>query len=165
MTEKDIRDKLVSYIRDAHAMESNVLQMLNGMIATTSDEQIRSELEHHKDETREQITRLEGRLEAHGESSSAVKDVGAIMGALAKGVADVVRGDKAGKNARDGFVTENLEIAAYELLERLATRAGDTETAEVARTNRSEEEAMRDKIAANWDKFIDLMLEEEGVRF
>lgn len=164
MAEKDIQDKLISYIRDAHAMESNVLQMLNGMIATTGDADIRSDLEHHKEETKEQIARLEGRLEAHGESTSTVKDVGAIMGALVKGVADVVRGDKAGKNARDGFVTENLEIAAYELLERLARRAGDEETAQVARANRAEEEAMREKIAGSWDKFIDLMLAEEGVK-
>lgn len=164
MSEKDIEDKLVSYIRDAHAMESNVLQMLNGMIATTSDETIRTALERHKAETEQQIARLQGRLEAHGVTTSTVKDVGAIVGALTKGVIDVVRGDKAGKNARDGFVTENLEIAAYELLERLAQRAGDEETAQVARANRVEEEAMRDFFASNWDTFIDVMLEEEGVK-
>ena len=160
---KKIQDKLVGYIRDAHSMERNVLQMLTSMISTTNDAQIREALELHRRETEGQIDRLAERLKAHGESTSTVKDVGAVVGAMTKGVGDAVRGDKAAKNARDGFVTENMEIAAYELLERLATRAGDEVTAEVARSNKAEEEAMRDIIASNWDRTVDLMLAEEEV--
>ena len=158
--EKDVQSKLVSYLRDAHAMERNVQQMLNSMVVTTGDDTIRNQFEHHKSETLQQIQRLEECLDRHGEEKSTIKDAGAIMGALAKGVQDAARSDKGGKNARDGFVTENMEIAAYELLERLAQRAGDNQTAQVARQNRAEEEKMRDFIASNWDRFLDLDLQQ-----
>ena len=85
------------------------------------------------------------------------------MNALMKGVVDMARSEKAGRNARDGYATEHLEIASYQLLERVAQAAGDEETAEVARRNRKDEEAMAKKIEANWDKFADLSLREAGV--
>lgn len=157
-----IEGQLVEYLKDAHAMEANVDRMLDGMIRTTDDREIRNQLEHHKDETQRHKQRLEECLQAHGEDASTVKDIAAQGGAFMKGLVDMARSEKPGKNARDGFVTEHLEIASYELLERVAKRAGDEKVAEVARQNRADEEAMAEKIASNWDKFVDLTLKEEG---
>ncbi len=162
MAEK-LQEKLIDYLEDAHAMEQNVRQMLDSMVSTTKDDQILQELEHHKIETERHEQLLRDRLQAHGRDPSLRKQTQTMAGALLKGVTDQVRGDKPGKNARDGFVTEHMEIAAYELLERLAQRAGDEETAEAARQIRRDEEAMAQKIASNWDKFIDLTLAEEGI--
>jgi ferritin-like metal-binding protein YciE len=144
-------------------MEQNVLRMLDGMISTTEDEEIRSELRHHKLETEQHAERLEQRLAAHEASPSTAREAAGIMNALMKSVVDMVRSEKAGRNARDGYATEHLEIASYQLLERVAEAAGDEETAEVARQNRSDEEAMAKKIDANWDKFAALSLREAGV--
>jgi ferritin-like metal-binding protein YciE len=163
MADQRLTEKLGDYIEDAHAMETNVLQMLDSMIATTTDSRIREDLERHKDQTEKHEERLRRRLQALGRETSTRKEVQTIAGALMKGVVDQVRGDKPGKNARDGFVTEHMEIASYELLERLAERAGDTETAKIARTNRRDEETMAKRIAGKWDKFVDLTLEEEGI--
>ncbi|MFN2526413.1 MAG: ferritin-like domain-containing protein [Actinomycetota bacterium] len=163
MATADLDSLLNSYLRDAHAMERNVHQMLVSMIATTDDPEIKEGLERHKNETERQVERLAGRLEARGEDASIIKDSAAIMAAFFKGLADLVRTDKAGKNARDGYVTEALEIASYHLLERLAEAAGDADTAQVARTNRAEEEAMRGAFDSHWDRFMELVLEERGV--
>jgi ferritin-like metal-binding protein YciE len=164
--EEKLRRKLVEYVQNVHAMEQNVLLMLDSMIVTTRDREIVNMLRQHKDETRRQEQRLSERRRVLGGLglTSVGKDLAAIAAAQAKGVADLWRADKAVRNARDAFVTEHLEIAAYELLERLAERAGDPETAEVARTNRAEEEAMAERIAASWDRFLDLTLSEEGIR-
>jgi ferritin-like metal-binding protein YciE len=159
-----LEEKLVGYIDDAYAMEQNVLRMLDSMIGTTEDPQMKRLLERHRKETEKQAERLEERLRAHGSSPSKVKKAGGIMGALAKSVLDITRGDSAGRNARDGFATEHMEIASYELLERVAKKAGDKETAKVARQNREEEEKMARGIASKWNKVVDLSLKEEGVK-
>jgi ferritin-like metal-binding protein YciE len=159
-----LEEKLVEYIDDAYAMEQNVLRMLDSMIGTTKDPQMKRALERHKKQTEQQAERLEGRLRAHDASPSTVKEAGGVMAALMKSVVDVARSDSPGRNARDGFATEHMEIASYQMLERVAKLAGDTETAAVARKNREEEEAMARSIASKWKKIVELSLKEEGVR-
>jgi ferritin-like metal-binding protein YciE len=158
-----IGGQLVKHIDEAISMEENVKRMLDGMIATTDDPGVIDLLEHHKLETEEHSQRLRRRLDAHGAAPSLVREATGILGALAKLPLDVVRGEKAGRNARDGYATEHMEIAAYQLLERIAMQAGDEETAEVARLNRAEEEAMARKLDEHWDLFAEMSLREEGV--
>jgi ferritin-like metal-binding protein YciE len=158
MTNPELHDKLVDYIQDAHAMEQNVLKMLDSMIENTDDEATLALLRHHHADTEQHEARLARRLETIGEGTSGRKQAQTIIGGALKSVVDSVRGDKPAKNARDGYVTEHIEIAAYELLERLAIRAGDHDTADIARHNRADEQAMAQKIAANWDHVLDLTL-------
>jgi ferritin-like metal-binding protein YciE len=162
MADDKLQQKLIDYVEDAHAMEQSVSTMLDSMISTTDDPEIRSMLEHHKQETEEHERRLRERLDTLGAGTSTRKQAQTLATALMKGVADMARTDKPGKNARDGFVTEHMEIAAYQLLERLAKKAGDEQTAEVARQNRADDEAMARKIDSNWDKFLELTLATPG---
>jgi ferritin-like metal-binding protein YciE len=158
-----LEEQLVKHIDEAYAMEQNVLRMLDGMISTTDDPEILDALEHHKMQTEGHSDRMRARLEAHDAQPSGVKQVGGILQALAKMPLDMVRGEKAGRNARDGFATEHMEIASYELLRRIAQKAGDEETANAAKEIIAEEKAMADIIAENWDRFAELSLREEGV--
>ena len=133
------------------------------MIETTDDVQVLDLLVNHRAETEEHSRRIRQRIVAHGASPSMVREAGGILGALAKLPLDLVRGERAGRNARDAYATEHMEIAAYQLLERVAQRAGDEETAEVARRNRADEEAMAKKLEEHWDLFAQQSLREEGV--
>jgi ferritin-like metal-binding protein YciE len=159
-----VTDQLVKHLDEAYAMEQSVLRMLDGMIRTTDDPQIKQDLQNHRRETELHASRLKDRLEAHGESPSLVREAGGMIGALMKGVLDATRSEKAGRNARDGYATEHMEIASYQLLERVATRAGDEETTAVARQNRQDEEAMAKKIDQTWDKVVGLTFNEQDVR-
>ncbi len=163
MASEELNAQLVKHIDEALAMEQNVLRMLDGMIQTTDDPQIIDALEHHKMQTQGHADRMMARLEAHGAQPSTVRQAVGIAQALAKMPFDMVRGDKAGRNARDGFATEHLEIASYELLKRVARRAGDEETATACDEIIGEEQAFAATIAENWDRFAELSLQEEGV--
>jgi ferritin-like metal-binding protein YciE len=156
---QSLEEQLIKHIDEAYAMEQNVLRMLDGMISTTDDAQLRRELEHHKKETERHAERLKERLDARGATPSAIKEAAGMLGALMKGAVDLSRPEKPGRNARDGFATEHMEIASYELLERVAKLAGDSKTAAVARENRKEEREMARKIAASWDKVAELSVE------
>ena len=160
----ELDDQLNKHIDEALGMEQNVLRMLDGLIETTHLEEVKSAFRHHKVETEEHVSRLQRRLDDRGASSSMVREAGGVMGALMKSVVDMVRPEKIGRNARDAYATEHLEIASYQLLERVAERAGDTETAEVARQNRRDEEAMAKKLEGEWDTIAERSLEEEGVK-
>ena len=158
-----LKDQLIKHIDEAHAMEQNVLRMLDGMIATTDDPEILDALEYHKMQTQGHADRMAQRLEAHGAVPSTVKQLGGVLGALAKMPLDFVRGEKAGRNARDAYSTEHLEIATYELLRRIAQKAGDEETATAALEIIEEERAMAIVVEQHWDRFAELSLQEEGV--
>jgi ferritin-like metal-binding protein YciE len=158
------QEKLIDYIEDAHALEQHVKVALDAFISSAPDvPELQDPLRHHREETERHLERLAQRLEAYGKSPSTVKDAGMMFGAAGLGALSKLRRDNAGKVARDGYTAEHLEIAAYELLERVATRAGDEETAEVARLNRADEQAMADKLAASWDLVLDVSLAEEGL--
>jgi ferritin-like metal-binding protein YciE len=161
--DEELKAQLVKHIDEAVAMEQNVLRMLDGMISTTEDEEIRGALRQHRTETQLHSDRMQKRLEAHGASPSMVREAGGMLGALMKSVLDLARPEKAGRNARDGYATEHMEIASYELLARIADRAGDEETASAAREIISGEERMAHRIADNWDRFAELSLQEAGV--
>jgi ferritin-like metal-binding protein YciE len=160
----EFEDKVVTYIQDAHALEQAVGRMLDSVISTTDDPEIREIFEQHKGQTEIHEQRLRDRLSAHGAEPSRVKDYSWIGGAVIKGLTDQVRHDKPGKNARDAFAAEQVEVATYEILERIARRAGDDETARVAKDNRGDEEGMAKKISKHWDRFVDLTLAEERER-
>jgi ferritin-like metal-binding protein YciE len=163
MADDKLKEKLADYVEDAHAMEQNDLKMIDSMISTTDDPEVKRMLENHRRETEEHERRMRERLEAMGRGTSTRKQAQAVGAALLKGVGDRARGDKAGKNARDGYTAEHMEIAAYQLLERLAKKAGDDETAQAARQNRSDEEEMARRIDQSWDRTLDLTLEENGI--
>jgi ferritin-like metal-binding protein YciE len=158
-----IEDQLVAYLKDAHALEQMSLQMTQAAAKATDDPQLHELFDHHHDETEEHERLIRERLEARGESTSKIKDLGGRLAAMGKGMESTLPSDAPGRLARDGYVQEQTEIAAYELLCRVAERAGDTQTADVGRRILENERQTAQKIAGAWDHATDLALREAGV--
>jgi ferritin-like metal-binding protein YciE len=157
------QSELIRHLEDAVAMEEAIHRSLANMVTTTEDRELRGHLERHVGETELHAARLRGRLEAHGATGeSPLKELAGQLGALVKGVLETSRDSSTARNARDAYVSEHLEIAAYELLERVARMAGDEATADVARMNREEERAMAEAIATSWDRVAVAGMREDG---
>jgi ferritin-like metal-binding protein YciE len=152
------QEKLVSYLKATHALEQMSLQMTQAAAMASKDPQMRELFQHHHEETTEHERLIRQRIEAPGETVSKAKDLGGRFAALAKGAGALVGSDTPGRLARDGYVQEHTEVAAYELLRRVAERAADTETATVGRQILENERQTAEKIAASWDHAIELSL-------
>ncbi|MBD0328795.1 MAG: DUF892 family protein [Thermoleophilia bacterium] len=151
------KEQLERHLREAHALEESVLRMLNSL-AKTAPPAVRRLAAEHEQTTREHVERLRRRLEQYGSAPSRTRQLARTVMARAKSVLELARREREARQVRDAFVSEQTEVAAYELLERVATRAGDEETATLARRNRAEDEAMAQRIAAHWDEVAERSL-------
>jgi ferritin-like metal-binding protein YciE len=91
MADDKLQEKLADYVEHAHAMEQNDLKMIDSIISTTDDPQVKEMLQSHKRETEEHERRLRERLDAMGRGTSARKQAQAVGAALLKGVGDQAR--------------------------------------------------------------------------
>ena len=156
-----VTEQLVKYLTDAHAIEEQALAQLRSAPEIAGDPELSRLFAEHEVETEDQERLVRARLEAHDASPSKLKD--AVMAAGGKGFVLFARAqpDTPGKLAAHAISYENLEVAAYELLGRVAERAGDTETAEVARRIRTQELAMSDRLLAELDRAVDASLQAQ----
>lgn len=153
------KQRLIAYLKDAHALEQMSLTMTQTAARAAGEPQLSELFRHHHQETEEHERLIRQRIEAYGESTSTIKDLGARVTALGKGMAAMLPQDKPGRLVRDGYVQEQTEIASYEMLRRVAERAGDTETAEVAQRILRNEEETAAKLAGSWDLAVERSLQ------
>jgi ferritin-like metal-binding protein YciE len=113
-------------------------------------EALRGTLDRHLEETEEHLRKIERRLDERGATPSAIKDAALRLGALNWGVFFAAQPDTPAKLAGFAYAVENLEVAAYELLLRVARRAGDEETVSLAEAILGEEKSAAQAVAEQW---------------
>src|SRR5438094_812764 len=148
---QDMEKELVKYLRDAHALEAQSLQLLEAGPALAELPALASVFEEHLQQTREHQRLVDERLRAHDAGPSRFQAAGMRVGALNLGTFFKAQPDTPAKLAGFAYAFEALEVGAYELLERVARRAGDEATAEVARRIAGEELVAEEKVAGTWD--------------
>jgi ferritin-like metal-binding protein YciE len=146
----DLGSTLDTYLADAHALEGQSRKMLEKGREMQVPPSLREVFSRHLEETVEQEGRLERRLRERGGSTSALKDAGLRLGAYNLGAFMAAQPDTPAKLAGFAYALENLEIAGYELLLRVARRAGDAEAKALAEKALSEERQAAELVSAQW---------------
>jgi ferritin-like metal-binding protein YciE len=143
-------ERLMDWLRDAHAMEEQAETMLSSQIARLKHyPEVKSKMQQHLTETKRQSTLISGCIERRGGDTSAMKDMTAKMVAAAQGLSGMFVGDEVIKGALASYSFEQMEIASYRILIAAAEAIGDSETAAICKEILSEEEAMASWIQDN----------------
>jgi ferritin-like metal-binding protein YciE len=160
----DLRAKLIDWLQDAYAMEHQIAQTLEGQVKDTERyPQIQARIQQHLDETHMHEQRMEDRLNAFETKPSGMQSVGAkVMGSL-MGAAGGARSDPLVKMARDDYMVEHMEIAAYGALIAAAQAYGDVETIQAARANLRDEWTMASWLEHHLADAVLYQFQEDGI--
>lgn len=155
---RDRDEQLVKYLADVHSIELQALAQLRAAPKIAGDERLRLVFEEHLAETEDQERRVRGRLEALGGKPSKLKDAAGVGGGWAMAAFAASQPDTPGKLTMHAYSYEHMELAAYELLKRLAERAGDEETARMAADIAAQEARMAKRLEQNFDAAVEASL-------
>src|SRR5436305_7115760 len=142
----DLGEQLNKYLADAHAIEMQATTLLEKGPELAGDRDLAQAYERHLSETENHLRLIDARLDARDASASKLKDLAMKAGALNWGSFFSAQPDTPAKLAGFAYAFEHLEIAAYELLRRVAQRAGDQSTVDVATQILGEERAAADTL-------------------
>jgi len=146
----DLGETLNTYLADLHALEGQSHKLLEKGSEMDVPEGLRDALASHLLETEGHLRRIERRLDERGATPSGIKDAALRLGALNWGAFFGAQPDTPAKLAGFAYAVENLEVAAYELVLRVARRAGDGDTVALAESILSEEKAAAESVADQW---------------
>jgi ferritin-like metal-binding protein YciE len=160
---EDLGKQLEKYLADAHAIEQQAIQLLKKGPKLAGTKELADAFEDHLEETTEHSHLVEERLKARDSGPSTLKDTALRLGALNWGTFFQAQVDTPAKLAGFAFAFEHLEIASYELLKRVAARAGDEQTIAMAEKILLQEREAAGRIHSLFDYALDASLQEAGV--
>src|SRR5437588_10779622 len=133
MAASNLDDQLNKYLTDVHSIEQQALAQMRAAPGIAGDDALAPIFQTHLAETKEHERSVRSRLEARGASPAAIKDLMGSVTGKAFGLFARSQPVTPGKLVAHGFSYEHMELAAYDLLARVADQAGDGESAQVAR--------------------------------
>lgn len=157
----DLDEQLDDYLRDAHALENQGISLTEGGQEIAGDPALARMMEEHLEQTREHERRLRERLEARGQSPSRLQDAALRVSGFGAGGFFGAQPDTPAKLAGFAFAFEHIEAASYELLMRMAERAKDPETVQLASSILAEERAMGARLRGHFDAALESALREQ----
>src|SRR3954470_20623664 len=160
MTERSLEEQLVKYLTDVHSIEEQALTQMHRAPELAGDEEIAEAFTQHLHETERQEERVRKLLEAAGAKPSKVKDVAGRAGGVGMLLFAKFQPDTPGKLVTHAFSYEHMEVAAYELLRRVAERVGATDVAATAQDIGEEERRMAGHLESLFDRAVEASLRD-----
>jgi ferritin-like metal-binding protein YciE len=162
MSDRTLEDQLTKYLTDAHSIEEQALVQMERAPGMAGDTELSRIFSEHLEETKEHERAVRQALNLRGAQPSTVKDVAGKLGGWGMVLFAKLNPDTPGKLVVHGYSYEHMELAAYELLRRIAERAGDEHVRLLAERIGSQEHAMADRVAERWDRAVDASLREKS---
>jgi len=162
MNDRTIEEQIIKYLGDIHSIEEQALVQLKLAPKIAGDATLEAAFEKHIGETEDQKRRVEQRLEELGGSPNKVKDIAGAASAPAFALFAKFQPDTPGKLTSHAFSYEHMELAAYELLSRIAARAKDEQTVQLAKDIEGQENEMARRLADNWDVAVNASLRDKN---
>ena len=157
---RELDEQLTKYLTDAHSIEVQALAQLRSAPDIAGTPQLAEAFRTHLAETEghEQMTRE--LLDARGAKPSKIKDTVMELGGKGFLLFAKLQPDTPGKLLAHALSYEGLEVASYELLSRVAERAGDERVVSAAKQIRNEERTMMQRLESNIDQAVDASLRD-----
>jgi ferritin-like metal-binding protein YciE len=162
MSASSLEEQITKYLTDAHSIEEQALVQMEQAPRMAGDPELARIFTEHLAETREHEQAVRGELTRRGAEPSTVKDVAGKLGGWGMVLFARLNPDTPGKLAVHGYSYEHMELAAYELLKRMAQRAGDGDIAALCERIGGQERAMADRVAERWDRAVDASLKDKN---
>jgi ferritin-like metal-binding protein YciE len=168
--------KLVQWLQEAHAKESELVTDLTAHIALTEKPSYKKRLRKHLTETRAHKREVGSRIKKLGGSPDGGGVSGVVGKAAGKGVAAVKgqvgtvraavteQAETHLRNAQEELREEHVEIALYTRIETFANEVGDKETAQLAASIRRDEERMAKFLDAELIRLVKAVVRAEVPR-
>jgi ferritin-like metal-binding protein YciE len=152
-----LEEQLTKHLTDAHSIEVQALLQMRVAPRMARDARLARAFREHIVETEKHERLVRERIAVRGADPSRLKDIAGGVGMV---LFARTQPDTPGKLVAHAYSYEHMELAAYELLSIVAERAGDSETAAVARSIREQEAAMAERLAAGFDRAVEASLRE-----
>jgi ferritin-like metal-binding protein YciE len=162
MADVTAEHQLTKYLTDVHSIEEQALTQLRLAPRIAGTPELARIYAEHLRETEGQERLVREQLERHGAKPSPVKDVAGRVGGFGMALFARFNPDTPGKLAMHSYSYEHMELAAYELLRRMADEVGDPQVASMAGQVAAQELAMAQRIEQHWDAAVDASLREKG---
>lgn len=144
--------ELVVYLQHARDLERVDLRLLREGVAAARDATVRNIYRSHRHQTEQHLRRIEDRLRGHGFARGLLNDH-ASVGALEIGFTQEATHTPT-QLAISAYAFENLEIAAYHVLDHLARRCDDEQTMSIVAEILDEEEQAAELLASTFDRAL-----------